>query len=192
MSNKKGLLAIRGAEKSLTMHTSCLFESLQIKEERGGKTAISCQGTSQEWWLDKTFPCLKRITSTHLKDEKYKETCIWQMRSPAKVLLQKESWRLHQTRACCDAAPTVKSIWTRGTNEPFQLWLLGYWPAQRESIGVNNSQCCRLIELLQDYKHGARELETKGDRWRGGSYSSLLERNGKDRCSHFRDPLSVH
>lgn len=36
----------------------------------------------------------------------------------------------------------------------------GYWPTQiykKKSTGVNNGLYCRPIELLQDYKHGARQ-----------------------------------
>lgn len=66
--------------------------------------------------------------------------------------------------------------------------VLGYWPAQRKSIGVNNGPCCEPIELLQDYKHGARE------NWRGKgidgekSFSPLCGRHRKDRCGHFTNP----
>lgn len=66
----------------------------------------------------------------------------------------------------------------------------GYWPAQRESTGVNNSQYCRLIELLQDYKHGARELETKGDRWREKLFLSVWGEQ-KRQMQSFQSPFKI-
>lgn len=67
-------------------------------------------------------------------------------------------------------------------------YVLGYWPAQRKSTGVNNGPYCVPIELLQDYKHGARESW----RWKwidgGKSFSPLLGRHREDRCGHFTNP----
>lgn len=51
---------------------------------------------------------------------------------------------VHELRACCDAAPVVRSVCSRERNKLFNSdYVLGYWPAQRKCIGVNNGPYCK-------------------------------------------------
>lgn len=51
---------------------------------------------------------------------------------------------VHELRACYDAAPVVRSVCSRERNKLFNSdYVLGYWPAQRKCIGVNNGPYCK-------------------------------------------------
>lgn len=82
-------------------------------------------------------------------------------------------------RSCGDTAPAVRSICPRGTNKPFQFWLcpwlLTNTDIKKKSTGVNNGLYCRPIELLQDYKHGARQSWREGMDAEKKGFSPRLE-----------------
>jgi len=138
------------------MCTCCLIELSQIKGKRSERLQFHVRLPARSYYFW-GFTVFKKIRIQTAWIKKQKQSHVWKICGHLMCTVEWKSIRW--------GLVVMLPLWSDLSGHVDQINLfnsdygLSYWPAQRKSIGVNNGSYCVPIELLQDYKHGARETE---------------------------------